>query len=441
MVTFYVCYVMSLFFPVAGPRYTCDQAHTAATAVWPAELTQRVLDLGDAWGAAFPSSHVAAAVVATLCALRYWRRLGLVLTPLCVGLIAAVVYGQFHYAVDALAGLIVAGAVLASLRWGGPPGQVTPRPPPPRLWGAGASPPQRDPAASPPAAPPPARPPPTPPGPPPGPTRAPPKASRPRPPAAAAAALAQNAAHVTWAGVIPSPRCRSRSSGRIERSSVRPSAGANSYIVLDPVHHCIEDHQYPEHGPFLHLVRNGREPAACDPWRVRIERHLFESHAVVHRQMDREEEHRHDRVQQQRERDDPQERHRLLQRGAPIVAAPVPQADVLQVVGRLDRVVHVHPDAEGVRERRLAAVQLHRLDPEGRGEDVGDDRHVRRAGERRGARRATRAPIRRRSRRRPAGGPRSRHRRRARGRVPGAGTADRASLPSSPPRTAPRTAR
>src|SRR2546426_7297935 len=110
-----------------------------------------------------------------------------------------------------------------------------------------------------------------------------PKTRRPTAIAAAAAALAQNAAHVTWAGVIPSPRCRSRSSGRIERSSVRPSAGANSYIVLDPVHHCIEDHQYPEHGPFLHLVRNGREPAARDPWRVRDRKstRLNSSHLVI----------------------------------------------------------------------------------------------------------------------------------------------------------------
>jgi PAP2 superfamily protein len=139
MVTFYVCYVMFLFFPVAGPRYAFDEAHNAATAVWPAQLTQRVLDLGDSWGAAFPSSHVAAAVVATLCALRYWRRLGLLLTPLTLGLIAAVVYGQFHYAVDALAGLIVAGAVLASLRWGVSREQFAARPLPRRVWEAGAS--------------------------------------------------------------------------------------------------------------------------------------------------------------------------------------------------------------------------------------------------------------------------------------------------------------
>jgi len=114
MVTFYLCYVVFLFFPVAGPRYTFELAHNAATSVWPARATQWLLDLGDSWGAAFPSSHVAAAVVAALCALRYWRPLGLLLTPLTLGLVLSVVYGQFHYAVDAMAGLIVACAVLAS---------------------------------------------------------------------------------------------------------------------------------------------------------------------------------------------------------------------------------------------------------------------------------------------------------------------------------------
>src|SRR2546430_1162711 len=114
MITFYLCYVVFLFFPVAGPRYAFDLAHNAATDVWPARATQWLLDRGDSWGAAFPSSHVAAAVVAAVCALRYWRRLGLVLAPFTIGLVLSVVYGQFHYAVDAVAGLIVAGAVLAS---------------------------------------------------------------------------------------------------------------------------------------------------------------------------------------------------------------------------------------------------------------------------------------------------------------------------------------
>src|SRR3989442_5943849 len=114
MVTFCLCYVLFLIVPVAGPRCTSELAHNAATSIWPARATQWLLDVGDSWGAAFPSSHVAAAVVAALCALRYWRPLGLLLMPLTVGLVLSVVYGQFHYAVDAVAGLIVACAVLAS---------------------------------------------------------------------------------------------------------------------------------------------------------------------------------------------------------------------------------------------------------------------------------------------------------------------------------------
>ena len=116
MATFYVCYAVFLFFPVAGPRYVFDAAHNAATNVGPARFAQWLLDRGDSWGAAFPSSHVAAAVVATGMALRHWRPLGWVLLPFTAGLILAVVYGQFHYAVDALAGLVVAALMLAIMQ-------------------------------------------------------------------------------------------------------------------------------------------------------------------------------------------------------------------------------------------------------------------------------------------------------------------------------------
>ena len=50
-------------------------------------------------------------------ALRYCRPLGLALLPLTVGLVVAVVYGQFHYAVDAIGGLVVAAAMLATMQW------------------------------------------------------------------------------------------------------------------------------------------------------------------------------------------------------------------------------------------------------------------------------------------------------------------------------------
>ena len=66
-----------------------------------------LLEQGSSRGTAFPSSHVAASVVAALCALRFQRRVGVVVA-LATGLLTvATVYGGFHYAVDALVGVIL----------------------------------------------------------------------------------------------------------------------------------------------------------------------------------------------------------------------------------------------------------------------------------------------------------------------------------------------
>jgi membrane-associated phospholipid phosphatase len=111
-VTFYVCYAIFLAFPVAGPRYTFPLAANPATAILPAVLAQRLLNAGAAWGTAFPSSHVAVALVSSLQAGRGWRALGWIFIPLAVLLTFGTVYGQFHYALDALAGALLAGAVL-----------------------------------------------------------------------------------------------------------------------------------------------------------------------------------------------------------------------------------------------------------------------------------------------------------------------------------------
>jgi membrane-associated phospholipid phosphatase len=116
MCAFYVCYATFAFFPVAGPRYTFPLAHNAATAVWPARVTQQILNSAGAWGTAFPSSHVAAALVAGLAAGRSWRPLGAVLLPAAVLLALATVYGQFHYALDAVSGALVAAVVWAARR-------------------------------------------------------------------------------------------------------------------------------------------------------------------------------------------------------------------------------------------------------------------------------------------------------------------------------------
>lgn len=108
---FFVCYAVFLVFPVAGPPYLWGFPDNPATRVWPAQWVHQVLAWGDAYGSAFPSSHVAVSVVATYCAFRSLPWLGWVLLGPTIGIFFAVVYCQIHYGVDALAGLAVGLAV------------------------------------------------------------------------------------------------------------------------------------------------------------------------------------------------------------------------------------------------------------------------------------------------------------------------------------------
>lgn len=116
MATFYLCYTVFLLFPVAGPRYSWAPADNAATQALLARVTQDLLATGSAWGTAFPSSHVAVALVAAFAAGRAWPALGAVLIPASVLLTLGTVYGQLHYAVDAIAGAALAAVVLSGVR-------------------------------------------------------------------------------------------------------------------------------------------------------------------------------------------------------------------------------------------------------------------------------------------------------------------------------------
>jgi membrane-associated phospholipid phosphatase len=115
MTTFVICYLVFIFFPVAGPYYTFPRPPAWFIANLPARLAYEALATGSSYGAAFPSSHVAAALAATLAAGRVSRRLGLLLLGPTLLLTLGVVYCQMHYGVDALAGLAVGGLVAWTL--------------------------------------------------------------------------------------------------------------------------------------------------------------------------------------------------------------------------------------------------------------------------------------------------------------------------------------
>jgi membrane-associated phospholipid phosphatase len=60
-------------------------------------------------GGAFPSSHIAEAFVLTLAALRYEKKLGLVLLPITFGVAVSTVYLGYHHAVDPISGFLWGG--------------------------------------------------------------------------------------------------------------------------------------------------------------------------------------------------------------------------------------------------------------------------------------------------------------------------------------------
>ena len=107
MAAYVTCYLVFLLYPVAGPYYTFPHPVGPAREVWSARLVYGLLGGGSSFGAAFPSSHVAATVAATYGLWRYWPRLAAWFTVPCILLAVGTVYCQMHYAVDALSGVMI----------------------------------------------------------------------------------------------------------------------------------------------------------------------------------------------------------------------------------------------------------------------------------------------------------------------------------------------
>ncbi len=110
----YVSYLVFGVFPVAGPYFTFPRVPERLVASWPARYVYFMLGNGSSMGTAFPSSHVAASWVAVYAAWRDERWLAVALAPLALGLALGPVYGQFHYAIDALAGALLAVALMVA---------------------------------------------------------------------------------------------------------------------------------------------------------------------------------------------------------------------------------------------------------------------------------------------------------------------------------------
>jgi membrane-associated phospholipid phosphatase len=123
-IAFYICFVAFIFLPAEGPWVTMAHLHQESLRGGPFTwLVSFVEGRGSIRGGAFPSSHVAVALVVLVMAFRHQRTMFWFLLPIITGLLVSTVYGRFHYVVDVVSGLLVGvvGLVVGlwvQKRWG-----------------------------------------------------------------------------------------------------------------------------------------------------------------------------------------------------------------------------------------------------------------------------------------------------------------------------------
>ncbi len=131
---FYGCYLTYIFLPVIGPRiiYSGIAPFTPPPEALPVEawvfpeavqaglmyqLMGFIYHYFETEGAAFPSSHVAIALVTTYFSFRYLPRIRWLHLVMAILLCISTVYCRYHYAVDVLAGVATAALLLPLGNW------------------------------------------------------------------------------------------------------------------------------------------------------------------------------------------------------------------------------------------------------------------------------------------------------------------------------------
>ncbi len=107
--TYLSIFLLYYLIPVLGPRMTpLLQAfpHREYSGYYVAGITRLLQSNGGIMGGAFPSSHVAGGVMWTLVCLKYFKKAGLFMIPLTLGMTISTVYLGYHHGLDPIAGLV-----------------------------------------------------------------------------------------------------------------------------------------------------------------------------------------------------------------------------------------------------------------------------------------------------------------------------------------------
>ncbi len=109
LTTFFVSYLLFILFPVYGPRFYLESRipiHFRGILLTP--TLRAIVHQGGLKGGAFPSSHVAVAVLNYLYLKQFFPRFAQrFFLPAVIMLSLGTLYGQFHYLTDVVAGVIL----------------------------------------------------------------------------------------------------------------------------------------------------------------------------------------------------------------------------------------------------------------------------------------------------------------------------------------------
>ena len=107
MLAYVACYVIFLFFPTEGPQHTLRHLHTRPIPDGPLASLVQFTQRAGTHGNAFPSAHVAGAVVPAIFAAKYAIRYAPLLFASLILMGAGAVYDRYHYASDVAGGLMI----------------------------------------------------------------------------------------------------------------------------------------------------------------------------------------------------------------------------------------------------------------------------------------------------------------------------------------------
>jgi membrane-associated phospholipid phosphatase len=107
------CYAVYPFFPLTPPRVLFNDVPGPPVSPLLRHMNLWLLDRLSVQACVFPSAHAAAVTAVALAVRAYRPRLGILFCIATLSIVVATVYGRYHYAADAVAGVLVGVAAFA----------------------------------------------------------------------------------------------------------------------------------------------------------------------------------------------------------------------------------------------------------------------------------------------------------------------------------------